>query len=135
MATLRTGPTTELTILSETPEAFVVEAAYAEGGGPPPAHLHPAQDETFEVLEGRLRVVLGDEERTLDPGDRLAVPRGTAPRMWNEGGPARVLWETRPALRTPEWFRVLDGWQREGMEGVDVAAVLAEYDDVFRLTG
>ena len=134
MATLRTGPTTELTILEETAEAFVVEAAYAEGGGPPPTHLHPAQDEAFEVLEGRMHVELGGEARVLEAGDTIGVPAGTPHRMWSEGA-TRTRWETRPAGRTPEWFRVLDRLQREGTDGVDVVALLHEYRDVFRLSG
>jgi mannose-6-phosphate isomerase-like protein (cupin superfamily) len=42
-------------------------------------------------------------------GDVLDIPRGTPHRMWNPGEQrARVLWQTRPALRTEEWFRSID---------------------------
>jgi hypothetical protein len=53
-----------------------------------------------------------------------------------------VLWQTRPALRTEEWFRSIDALHREGRVGrngmpgpLAFGALLSEYDDVFRLAG
>ena len=125
---LRTGPATTLTVLADAPEAFVVEAAYAGDGSRPPAHLHPAQDERFEVLAGTLCAVLDGEERTLGHGDTLDVPRGTAHTMWAPE-PARVRWETRPGGRTAAFFRALAAPEP------DYPALLREYADVFRLAG
>jgi hypothetical protein len=61
--------------------------------------------------------------------------------MWNAGpDPVVARWETRPAGRTAEWFRKLDALQRSGDVGRNgmpplpvMAALLTEYDDVFRL--
>jgi mannose-6-phosphate isomerase-like protein (cupin superfamily) len=137
--TLKLGPHDSLEIVSSTPEAFEVEASYRPGGSPPPAHLHPAQDERFEVLEGSVRARVDGDERELCEGDEIEIGRGRVHQMWNPGAePARVRWVTVPGGRTEQWFRTLDGLFREGgdiAEGreVDFAALLEEYSDVFRL--
>ena len=136
---LSLGPHDSLEIRSSTPEALEVEARYRPGGSPPPAHLHPAQDEHFEVLEGAIRVRVGSEERELEAGAEIEIGRGQVHQMWNPGSEsARVRWVTTPAGRAEEWFRVLDGLFREGGDiaagrEVDFGALLEEYSDVFRL--
>ena len=58
----------------------------------------------------------------------------------NEPVYARVLWQTRPGGRTESWFAAIDALRREGRVGrngmpgpLAFAALLTEYDDVFRL--
>lgn len=139
--TLRLTPTEALTVRSSTPEALEVEVEYGPGGSPPPAHLHPEQDEAFRVLEGTLRVRLDGEERALTAGETLEIPHGAAHQMWNpDVAPVRASWTTSPPGRTEEWFRALDRLQREGRVGrngmpgpLAFAALLTEYRDVFRL--
>lgn len=98
-----------VTIRQATPDLLEVEVRWTHGGRLPPAHLHPAQDERFEVLEGALRVVLDGRERTLSAGEAIEIPRGVAHRMTAAGdGAARAIWQTRPALRTIEWWAALD---------------------------
>jgi quercetin dioxygenase-like cupin family protein len=55
--TLKITPTESIEILSSDQEALLLEATYLPGK-PPPKHLHPEQDEHFEVLEGEVRVDL-----------------------------------------------------------------------------
>jgi mannose-6-phosphate isomerase-like protein (cupin superfamily) len=132
---LRLGPHDSLEILSSTPEALEIEARYRPEGSPPPAHLHPAQDESFEVLEGAMRARVEGEELDLPAGQRLQIGRGQIHQMWNEGTePARVRWVTTPTGRTEEWFRTLDRvFSGEAGPDVDFSALLSEYEDVFRL--
>ncbi len=40
-------------------------------------HHHPAEDELFLVVRGRLRVQLRDGDLDVGPGEFLVVPRGT----------------------------------------------------------
>lgn len=63
-----------------------VEASYGHATKPPPKHLHPDQDERFEVLSGELRVRHGENEVTLGPGETIEIPRGTAHQMWSTAG-------------------------------------------------
>ena len=139
--TLNLTPHESVTILKSTPELLEVEAVYGPSGSPPPAHLHPAQDEHFEMLAGHLRVRAGGEERELTAGDTIDIGRGTVHQMWNPGSePARVLWRTSPGGRTEQWFRAIDRLQREGHVGrngmpgpLAFGVLLTEYRDVFQL--
>jgi mannose-6-phosphate isomerase-like protein (cupin superfamily) len=134
-------PSESVTVRSATSDALHVEATYGAGGEPPPAHLHPAQDEHFEVLEGALTVRIDGEERVLATGETIDIPRGTPHQMWNPGAAeTRVAWRTAPAGRTREWYATLDRLQREGRVGKNgmpgplaFASYLTEYRDVFRL--
>jgi quercetin dioxygenase-like cupin family protein len=46
--------------------------------GGPPMHVHHSQDETFYVVEGKLRFKLGEETFDLKAGDFAYIPRGVA---------------------------------------------------------
>ena len=61
------------------------------------------------------------------------MPSGTVHQLHNiSDHPATVLWSTRPALRTGEFFMALHEAQEAG--DVDrLVAVIGEYDDVFCL--
>jgi mannose-6-phosphate isomerase-like protein (cupin superfamily) len=109
---------------------------YLPGSPFPPTHLHPDQDEHFEVEAGAMLFVLAGEQRVVRAGEVLDIPRGTPHRARNasRADPATVRWETRPALRTTEFFSTAArlGDQRSVLD----AALLAHtYRDVFRLTG
>jgi hypothetical protein len=59
----------------------------------------------FEIVSGAMRARIGGEERTLTAGEVLDVPRGTVHAMWNPGDTeAQLIWQTRPALRTEDFF-------------------------------
>jgi hypothetical protein len=108
-----------------------MEASYDGTGGMPPEHLHPSQDERFEVLDGRVRAIVGDVERSYGAGESFDVPAGTPHRMAPEGGPASTRWHVRPALRTAEFFERLYG----GGESERFAEFLDEFSDEIRMTG
>jgi mannose-6-phosphate isomerase-like protein (cupin superfamily) len=115
-----------------------MEATYEAGGGRPPEHFHPRQAEHFEIREGTMRARVDGEERELRSGETLDIEPGVPHSMWNEGpGRARTLWQTRPALRTEDFFEALfrlakDG---EGKPGALRTAVFAnEFRDEFRTT-
>ena len=130
--TIQLSPTQSLTVVDESPERLVVETTYGPGGAAPPAHLHPSQDEHFEVLAGAIRAVVAGEERDVSVGGTLDVPRGTSHQMWNpHGEPARVRWETAPAGRTLDWFRALVRAQAD--PATDWPKLLGDFADVFRL--
>jgi mannose-6-phosphate isomerase-like protein (cupin superfamily) len=134
---LRLSPNSTLEIRASDPEAFEVEATYDPGGSPPPSHLHPRQDEHFEVLEGAMRVIVGGEERVLETGDELDIPRETAHQMWNSGeAPARLRWVTKPPGRTEDFFRALDEVMPDdgGMPDLEpMLELLKRFDDTFVL--
>ena len=131
-----------VTVVEHSGDLLVLEATWDPEENRPPAHLHPHQDERFEVLEGELTAQVKGKTRVLRAGETVEIPRRAAHRMWNAGdAPARARWEVRPALRTAEMFAAIDR-SREfrshpkggGMTVLGAAPVLAEFRDEFRLT-
>lgn len=55
----------------------------APGGQPARAHIHPHQEERFEVQSGSLVFLAGDEERPVSAGGSLVVPPGTPHQFFN----------------------------------------------------
>ena len=77
-------------------------------GGSVPSHVHPAQEERFEVLSGRAWFRVAGRRLAANLGDEVAVPRGKVHRWGNAG--ADELWariQFRPALRTEQLFEKL----------------------------
>ncbi len=75
-----------------------------------PLHAHARQDETVEVLAGKLTVRVGGIERTLGVGDSVAVPRRKLHVVRNCGEcETRFLLEVRPARRMESFMRGLFG--------------------------
>jgi mannose-6-phosphate isomerase-like protein (cupin superfamily) len=109
---------------------------YAPGSPFPIEHFHPAQAEHFEIERGAMLVVVDGQERTLGAGETLEVPAGSLHKMRNasDSEVAVVRWETRPALRTAEFFAVADALGADaGL--LDQGLLATEYRDVFRPAG
>lgn len=139
--TYRLTPHETVTVIRNSPQVLEVEGRWDPDGSAPPPHLHPAQDEHFEVLEGELHAEVDGRSLVLAPGDALDIPRGTVHKMWNPGNAeTRALWQTTPAGRTLDWWRSIDDLNRHhppGRLGIPspprLAFRLREYDDVMRL--
>ena len=116
-------------IVTLSEELLEVEASYRGDAPLAQAHFHPSQDEHFEVLEGELTVITGDEERrTLRAGDTIEIPRGLVHRMWNSVDAAtRATWRITPALKSEEMFRTIASGGREDF--------LEAFADEFRFPG
>ena len=110
-----------------------MRATYAPGSPKPPAHLHPAQDERFEVHEGALEFLVDGVVQRVAAGQALDVPRGAVHQVHNPGDvPAVVAWSTRPALRTGEFLCAVHE-ARESGDLTRLLAVVEEHADVFVL--
>jgi quercetin dioxygenase-like cupin family protein len=77
-------------------ELEVIEAI-APPGYSPPVHRHDFGTESFYVLDGTIRFVVGDEEILCGPGDLAHVPRSTPHSFVVGDEPARVLDLVAPA--------------------------------------
>jgi mannose-6-phosphate isomerase-like protein (cupin superfamily) len=132
-----------LTVTHLDADLLEVEAEWTvnDAGHRPPPHLHDHQDERFVVHEGELSAEVDGEQRTIRAGETLDIPARTAHRMWNAGAtPVRATWQTRPALRTAEFWTELDAARRSRPTGkggvltpVAVAPLLKKYRAEFRL--
>jgi mannose-6-phosphate isomerase-like protein (cupin superfamily) len=114
-------------------ELHEMRATYGPGSPLPPAHLHPDQDERFEVLEGVLTFVVEGIETSVAAGEDLEVPRGAVHQVSNTGEvDAVAIWQTRPALRTGEFHDDLQA-ALDAPAPDAVVAVLRAYRDVLVL--
>ena len=69
---------------------LMLSALEMEHGGVVPEHSHP-HEQAGVVLEGRLRLRVGGEERELGPGDAFLIPGHVVHSGEVTEGPARVL--------------------------------------------
>ncbi len=67
-----------------------------EGVGPP-LHEQPNEEQFTLVLSGKLHYILGDEERIVESGDLIHIPRGVAHRSRSVGGSATFFTVKSPA--------------------------------------
>jgi quercetin dioxygenase-like cupin family protein len=118
-----------LHVLERSPELLVMEQSYeADDTGPPP-HFHPSQDEHFEVLEGAVALKVGHARSVVSAGESFDIPRGTVHTMGPSGGPARIRWEVRPALRTEQFLTEMPESFEERLAHVQ------RFSEEFRLAG
>ncbi len=74
-------------------------------GGPPP-HVHPGQQERYEVISGQLTVKLGGKTLRLGSGEDVTVPIEVTHTYANQTDESvRFLAEHRPALRFEDFMR------------------------------
>ena len=86
-------------------ELFAAEGIFPPGGFAGVPHVHPRQDERFEVLAGDAAFDIEGSRRVLGAGNTIDVPRGTKHTFANAGeDEMRVRFEFRPALASTERF-------------------------------
>jgi mannose-6-phosphate isomerase-like protein (cupin superfamily) len=94
---------------------LVLEFRVRPGGFVAGAHVHPRQEERFDVLEGTVRFRVDGQERDAGPGQTVVVPAGVPHVWWNPGeAPVRLIVRFGPALRTEEFFEVFFGLAQDG---------------------
>jgi len=135
-----TNPVTGETLVFRTTSAdsngerVVVEAFVEPDGAVAAAHVHPAQEERFEVLAGTLEFRLGKRKLVAGAGDRVTVPAGTPHRFRNVGDDtAHFVCEVTPALGFEQLIETMfslaaDGKvNRKGMPNPLRLAVIARH--------
>lgn len=92
---------------------MIAEIGPRESG--PPSHLHPRQQETYEVLEGEAEFILGAAKRSVKPGDRIEIPANTPHTFVNITDVWLKMRDThQPALTFEEMMRELHGLVQSG---------------------
>jgi quercetin dioxygenase-like cupin family protein len=80
-----------------------------------PEHIHPYQENRFEILTGTLLFKIDGKERQAQAGDVISIPPGSPHFFWNAGTQAaHYLQEFRPALQIEDFFVLLFGLARAG---------------------
>lgn len=84
-------------------------------GRVPGGHVHPGQQESFEVRTGLVKFRKGLRTVTAGPGDQVVVPPGTFHRFANAGDePAVIRVRVEPALRMEQLFETVTALAAEG---------------------
>ncbi len=96
-------------------ELLAFELFLAPDGSVPGAHVHPEQEERFEMVKGTMKFRRGLETVVARAGDTVVVPPKTVHRFENAGDElAHVLVEVRPALRMEQLLETATALAREG---------------------
>jgi quercetin dioxygenase-like cupin family protein len=84
-------------------------------GHVPGMHVHPAQEERFEVLGGSVRFQKGLRRVTATAGDTVVVEPGKAHKFENVGGESATMRvQVRPALEMERLFETAISLAEEG---------------------
>jgi quercetin dioxygenase-like cupin family protein len=123
-------------------DLLAVDGYIRPGGAVTGEHVHPAIDEDFMVLRGRVGFRIDGRESIAEPGKRLHVPAGTAHDWWNAGEEeAHVRVEIRPGARFEEMALNLFGLAQDGKTNsrgmpnlLQAAIFIREFSDVLYFT-
>jgi quercetin dioxygenase-like cupin family protein len=96
-------------------------------------HLHPRQEERFQVISGTVRGRMEGKDQQATQGQLVVTPPGMPHVWWNEGPEeAHLLVEFRPALQTENFLAGVFALARRGqadkhgLPGLLQLALLAE---------
>lgn len=83
-----------------------------------PLHIHLQCEERFEVVNGRLGVMLDGERRLLDVGEQVLIPPGTPHTFWNASEvELRFITDVRPPGRLQTYWETVFGLAENGKVG------------------
>ncbi len=134
---------------------YAVTAAAADSGGEfvgmeftlppgsiaPPPHLHPTPEESFEVVEGALDLMVDGKWTTLAVGESASVPPRALHTFKNRSGKTvRVRNVHRPAARFEDYIEhIYRLMKARGIKGVKdprvplyLSMLMLEYPDTIR---
>jgi mannose-6-phosphate isomerase-like protein (cupin superfamily) len=111
-----TGETIQFAAQPEGENEDVIRFSWrSKPGGAITEHIHPLQEERFNISSGQAHFVLDGESRVLGPGESITVPPGTSHSEENHGSiEVSGIVELRPALKTRELHEALAGLAGEG---------------------
>ncbi len=121
-------------------ELLAIDLFLAPDGHVPGAHVHPSQEERFEVVSGTMKFRLGLKKIIAQAGDVVVVPPGSVHKFANAGdGAAHVRVEVRPALKMEQLFETTVALAHDGRTNgkgmprpLDLALFVREYEDEVR---
>ena len=121
----------------------LVHLTVRPGGAVAGEHVHPALQERFIVVTGKLDTRIDGEERTLNAGEEATVPAGVPHDWWNAGSEeASVIVELSPPdPRFEQMIGTLWGLANAGRTNakgmpnpLQLALIAREFSDVIQFT-
>ena len=109
-------------------------------GQVPGGHVHPVQQESFQVLRGTMKFRKGLRTVIAEPGDTVVVPPGAFHQFANAGDePAVVRVRVEPALRMEQLYETVAALASEGRtlrsgmpKPLDLAIFMREFEQEVR---
>jgi quercetin dioxygenase-like cupin family protein len=118
-------------------ELVVIDLALPVGGHVPGIHIHPFQEERFEVTEGKMKFRYGLRTIVAEAGETVVVPAGKIHNFAQYGDePSQCRVEIRPALKMEQLFETTVRLAQEGRTNkkgmpkpLDLALFVEEFRD------
>ena len=124
-------------------ELLRIDMAVRPGGFVAGEHVHPHQEERFQIASGRITLRVNGQERVYTAGDHVTIPAGTPHVWWNSGNDGlRVILDFRPAGRFAEFITTFFALAHAGKTNarglptnvLQLAVTFSEYRDVLHGT-
>ena len=121
-------------------EYVEIDLRLAPDGAVPGTHVHPKQEERFEVVSGTMKFRLGLKRIVAGPGEVVVVPAGAVHNFANAGDDtAHVRVTVSPALKMEELFETSVALAEAGRvtkrgmpKPLDLAVFVERFDDEAR---
>jgi mannose-6-phosphate isomerase-like protein (cupin superfamily) len=118
-------------------ELLEIDLELAPDGHVPGKHVHPVQEERFEVIAGTMKFKMGRKTVIAEAGDVVTVPAGVSHKFENGGDEtAYVRVQVRPALKMGQLFETAVALANEGRttskgmpKPLDLALFVRQYAD------
>jgi mannose-6-phosphate isomerase-like protein (cupin superfamily) len=118
-------------------EVLAFDLELSPNGNVPGMHVHPIQEERFEIVDGTMRFRRRGRKVIAKPGDVVVVPPGARHKFQNGGDEeAHVRVEVRPALRMEQLLETSVALAEEGRTNskgmpspLDLALFVHEFKD------
>jgi mannose-6-phosphate isomerase-like protein (cupin superfamily) len=118
-------------------ELVAIDLALPVGGHVPGMHIHPLQEERFEVTSGRMKFRYGMRTIVAEAGETVVVPAGKIHNFAQYGDePSQCRVEIRPALKMEQLFETTVRLAQEGRTNkkgmpkpLDLALFVEEFKD------
>lgn len=92
-----------------------IDMAVRPGGFAAAEHVHPDQDEHFQIASGQITLRADGREKIYTAGEDVTIPAGTPHVWWNSGrDDLRVVLDFRPAGRFAEFITTFFALARAG---------------------
>ncbi|MGZ7160757.1 MAG: cupin domain-containing protein [Methanobacterium sp.] len=107
-----------------------------------PEHIHPFQENKFEIISGNCNFSIDGNERIVKSGEVISIAPGVRHHFWNSGDTdVHYIQEFRPVLKIANFFETLFALSRDGKlneKGIPnlfhMSIILLAYKNEIRVT-
>lgn len=107
-----------------------------------PEHIHPYQENRFEIISGSCHFSIKGKEQVVGPGQSISIPPRVRHHFWNSGDTdAHYIQEFKPALNIAGFFDTFFALSRDGKlnnKGIPnilhASVIMLKYKNEIRVT-